>query len=197
METTTNFQKHTSSNRIQNYLIRNFNSQILDDINSVQPHSLLDAGCGEGFIMKLISESGICAEVNGIDTSTVALRIARKINPDLRISKGSVYDIPYAKNTFDLVTCLEVLEHLEDPQKALCELIRVSKRYVLISVPNEPFFQIANFLRGKYIHSLGNHPEHINHWSSSGVASLLVGMNCKIIHVSTPFAWTIILAKKS
>ena len=38
-------------------------------------------------------------------------------------------------NSFDTVTCLEVLEHLEDPQQALKELVRVSRKRVIITVP--------------------------------------------------------------
>ena len=44
--------------------------------------------------------------------------------------------LPYDDNSFDIVTCLDVLEHLDNPHQALKELIRVSKYSVFISLPN-------------------------------------------------------------
>lgn len=79
--------------------------------------------------------------------------------------QADVYRLPFPDGQFDLVTCLEVLEHLENYEKALQEIKRVAKKYVILSVPHEPWFQISNFLRGKYLKTLGNHPEHINKWN--------------------------------
>jgi ubiquinone/menaquinone biosynthesis C-methylase UbiE len=50
-------------------------------------------------------------------------------------TSGSIYDLPFADGTFELVLCTDLLEHLDDPKRAMHELVRVSKRWVLISVP--------------------------------------------------------------
>ena len=84
----------------------------------------------------------------------------------------SIYNIDSNDNNYDLVIACEVLEHLEEPEIALSELFRISNKYVLISVPNEPFWRIANFARGKYLNRLGNTPGHINHWSKNGIIDL-------------------------
>src|SRR5260370_4593459 len=78
---------------------------------------------------------------------------------------ASVVSLPFAGRSFDAVTCLEVLEHLDDPAAAVRELARVARRAVLVSVPFAPYFRIGNLLRGKYLGRLGNHPEHVQHWN--------------------------------
>ena len=73
--------------------------------------------------------------------------------------------LPFAAGSFDIVTCFEVLEHLDDPAVAVKELARVARRSLVLSVPHEPWFRVGNVLRGNYIGRLGNHPEHVQHWN--------------------------------
>jgi ubiquinone/menaquinone biosynthesis C-methylase UbiE len=56
---------------------------------------------------------------------------------------ASVLSLPFAARSFDTVTCLEVLEHLDDPSAAVRELARVARRAVVVSVPFEPYFLSA------------------------------------------------------
>jgi 2-polyprenyl-3-methyl-5-hydroxy-6-metoxy-1,4-benzoquinol methylase len=79
--------------------------------------------------------------------------------------RGSVQALPFAARSFDMVTCLEVLEHLADPAAAVRELARVARGAIVVSVPHEPYFQLGNLLRGKYLSENGNHPEHVQHWN--------------------------------
>jgi len=98
--------------------------------------------------------------------------------------------LQYKDNSFDLVICSEVLEHLENPQKALRELIRVSKKYILVSVPNEPWFYLFNYTQwGKDI-------GHINKWSKNKFVKFIKLKSYKVISVKTPFPWTMIFFRK-
>ena len=90
----------------------------------------------------------------------------------------------------------EVLEHLDDPKKGLKELVRVSKKYLLLSVPNEPYFMLANFLRGKNITRWGNDIEHIQHWTSSQFQLFVEKEGLKVISKRYPFPWTMFLLEK-
>lgn len=196
MDQTSNYTKHTSTNPIQRFLLAQFNRRLLECVKLANPDTVLDAGCGEGFTMSLLSEYGTTTTITGIDFSDDAIALAKKTAPTLQIKKASIYSIPYSDASVDLVICSEVLEHLENPDKAIAEIMRVSKKYVIVSVPNEPYFQLANFLRGKYLRSLGNHPEHINHWSSHSIVSKLKRAGLTIVNVHNPFAWTLVLASK-
>jgi len=105
--------------------------------------------------------------------------------------------LPYKDNAFDLVLCTEVLEHLDDPQKGLKELVRVSKKYLVISVPNEPFFMFAQLVRGKNWSRFGNDIEHINHWTMFGFPQFVKkNANVKILAKRFPFAWTMLMLEK-
>lgn len=198
--TTSNFQKHTSSNPIQKFLLSRyffaFEKLIPENINNI-----LDIGCGEGFLLEHLPSH---VQYIGIDNSSEAIQLAKnnKIlkseNPkkiqNIKFQKESVYSLPFSDNEFDLITCLEVLEHLKDYEKALSEIKRVAKKWIIISVPHEPWFQLSNFLRGKYFKRLGNHPEHINRWNPTKFKKL-ISKYFKIEKESYSFAWQIYLCK--
>lgn len=195
MEVTDNYKKHTHRNPIQRFLLNNFYKHVFALLQDVPNGSILDVGCGEGFTLNKLQEQGIGKKLEGIEYQKRAIALGKKQYPKLVIKQGSIYDLPYKANSFDLVLCTEVLEHMDDPKKALSELVRVSKKYLLLSVPNEPFFMLAQLLRGKNWSRFGNDIEHINHWTFLGFQKF-VGPKVKIKKVSIPFFWTIILGIK-
>lgn len=110
----------------------------LNDIIS-DGDKVLDVGCGLGYGMDIMSARA--SEVHGVDVDEKAVKYATKHaksnNP--KISQIKVYDgynLPYKDNEFDVITCVDVLEHVEDYDRFIDELLRVSKRAVLISTPN-------------------------------------------------------------
>jgi len=193
---TSNYLKHTSKNPLQRYLIGRFYSTLIEFALLATPVTILDAGCGEGFTVEKLWGECVAEKLVGIDSSMLALGLGRKLHPKLDLRYGDIYKLPYKKDSFDLVICSEVLEHLTKPQLALAEAVRVSKKHLIITVPNEPFFMLANFLRGKNISRLGNHPEHIQHWSFKRFKKFLKQQNLKVEYATTSFPWTIVLAQK-
>lgn len=195
-QATSNFLKHTSKNPVQQLLINNFYQILIRIIKPIKAKTILDVGCGEGFSLNKLHENNIGEKLEGIDYSKEAVLIGKKLFPRLLLKTGSIYDLPYKNNYFDLVLCTEVLEHLDNPKKALHEIIRVSKRYAIISVPNEPFFMMSNFLRGKNVIRFGNDPEHIQHWTVFSLRRFLKKENIKIKAVKLPFPWIMALVEK-
>ena len=224
MKITDNYKKHTSKNPVQKFLLGNFYNSLItliketdcffldfardrndgkrihNDEKGGNQHysinSILDAGCGEGFTLNKIYEAGVKEGLEGIDGSEEAISIGRKIHPHLSLKQGNIYKLPYKNNSFDMVLSTEVLEHLEYPQEALKKLIRVSKKYVLLSVPNEPWFRLANFLRGKNLSRFGNDIDHINHWSSKSFREFIQKEKVRILIVRRPFPWIMCLMEK-
>lgn len=192
----TNFVKHTSKNPIQNFLINNFYSSLTSLTKPLNPITILDAGCGEGFTMDKLSKSRVGKKIEGVEYSKGAIKLGKKNFPNLIFKKGSIYKLPYKDNSFDLVICTEVLEHLEEPVRVLKEILRVSKKYLIISVPNEPFFMLSNFLRGKNLSRLGNDLGHINHWNILSFRRFLSKENVAIIKTRLPFPWIMVTLKK-
>lgn len=192
---TDNYKKHTSQNPIQKFLINNFLISLLNEAERLKPQSILDVGCGEGFTLERLRKNKIGKKLVGIDFSEAAIQIGKKLHPSLTLRHGSVYDIPFKTGSFDLVICSEVLEHLEHPEKALTELARVTRKNCIISVPHEPWFMLANLLRGKNISRWGNDIEHIQHWSRRRI-SKTVGKYFHIMSLKNPFPWTLLITKK-
>ena len=194
-KTTDNYRKHTSKNPVQKYLIERFYTTLLSEIKNLKPSSILDVGCGEGFTLERLQDAGIGKKLEGVDYLDTAIQIGRKQFPQFTLRQGNIYALPYQDNSFDLLICSEVLEHLEHPDEALKELFRVTKKYVVFSVPNEPWFMASNFLRGKNWSRMGNDIEHINHWTSFSFARF-VQKEFKVRMLRKPFPWTIIIAEK-
>ena len=192
---TTNLEKHTTENPVSKFFLNNFKQLLLEQVKKLNPNSVLDVGAGEGFHLEMFRQNKIGKKLEGIEYMDEALLLAKQMHPKVTIKKGDIYKLPYQANSFDVVICTEVLEHIEDPTAALTELVRVSRKYLILTVPNEPLFTIQRILRGKNVLKLGAHPEHIQHWTS-GSFEKLVAKQCTIIDSKTPLPWTMITAKK-
>jgi 2-polyprenyl-6-hydroxyphenyl methylase/3-demethylubiquinone-9 3-methyltransferase len=89
--------------------------------------AVLDLGCGGGFMAEALTERG--ATVTGIDPSEAAIAAARRhaeandLEIDYRVSGGE--RLPFANGVFDIVVCVDVLEHVEDLKRVLTEIRRV------------------------------------------------------------------------
>lgn len=192
-----NYIKYSSNNPIQNYLIRRFLKKILSEIKFLRPKIVLDAGCGEAFVLKSLLDSGRNLEsLTGIDISKKAINMAKKMVPQARFGVMDIRNIESDDNHFDLVLCLETIEHIKNPEKALREIVRVSNKYILLSVPWEPFFSLANLLRLKNISLFGKDPEHVNFWSVRAFKKFIEANGLKVEKHEIIFPWQMILIKK-
>ena len=190
-----NLQKHLNPNPVQRYLLRRFHRQIASLLKATGAERILDAGCGEGFVVSYLLQGNDGLTITGIDCSLEAIEMARQMVPGGLFDLGDLREMPYGDDSFDLVMCLEVLEHLPDPHRGLRELRRVTSAYCLISVPHEPFFLATNFLRGKHVPAWGRDPEHLQHWTARQFRHL-VGQYFEIERFVYSFPWVIALGRK-
>jgi len=193
-----NFRKHTSGNPVQQVLIDRFHRRIVDQVVQLSPQQFLDAGCGEGFVARLLLQALPNLELTGCDLSKGALAVARETNPRATFVAGSVTEIPLPDKSVDVVGCFEVLEHLpgELPRAALAEFRRVARRAVVLSVPHEPFFCLANAARGKNldIRPRGSDPDHKQFWTRAAFGEM-VGEQFTVTELTGSFPWTICVAR--
>lgn len=123
--------------------------------------NVLSAGCGVGnFLMSFMELTGIEADLYGVDISFDAVRLAERKSRLATNDKnfrsdfqaGSVQDLPFKNNFFDIVHSQDVLEHLPDPEKAVAEMVRVTRKggWIFVHVPDyrlpyEPHYKISVF----------------------------------------------------
>jgi 2-polyprenyl-3-methyl-5-hydroxy-6-metoxy-1,4-benzoquinol methylase len=95
---------------------------------------LLDVGCGTGWMLESLKPRRVWAV--GLDFSVQGLKRVKITNGPVA---GSGTDLPFQDHSFDLVLCAEVLEHYPNGalEMAVAELSRVSRHYVLVTVPFE------------------------------------------------------------
>jgi SAM-dependent methyltransferase len=192
---TSNYLKHTHSNPVQRRLIDRFHRAIVGRIADLAPVSFLDAGCGEGFVAEILLQRLPDLELTGFDFNPAAVAVAAEKVPGATFRTASIFAIPFPNGSFDIVGCFEVLEHQEDPGAALRELARVARRAVVLSVPHEPYFSLANVARGKNLNvrPRGSDPDHRQFWSRRAFGSF-VDEVLDVAWLGGSFPWTICVA---
>lgn len=116
--------------------------------------TILDVGCGEGTLLSMLKAKQ--NKVFGIDASEAGRTASQKKDIDCRVVDISTEKFPYNDDIFDIVLCLETLEHIENPHNCIWEIKRVLKEkgLFIVSIPNSkilhPYvypglFELKNF----------------------------------------------------
>lgn len=195
-EITFNYLKHASQHPMRRWMINNFYKVMIEELAGLEITTILDAGCGEGFTLDRLIQHKIGKDLVGIDNSVAAINLGKKLFPHLDLKIGDIYNLLFKENSKDLVICAEVLEHLENPRRALGELLRVSKKYLVLSVPNEPFFSLKNLIIGRNITRFGSSKGHINWWTNFAFKKFVKQERVRIIKNSHPFPFILLLLEK-
>ncbi|HEY4254745.1 MAG TPA: bifunctional 2-polyprenyl-6-hydroxyphenol methylase/3-demethylubiquinol 3-O-methyltransferase UbiG, partial [Chlamydiales bacterium] len=97
------------------------------------PAKVLDVGCGAGLLTNQLSLEG--HTVSGVDLSDSSLEVAKRTDTTQNVQylKANAYCLPFPNETFDVVSAMDVLEHVEEPNCLIAEASRVLK-------PNGVFF---------------------------------------------------------
>ena len=138
--------------------------KIIEELEIQDGDTILDAGCGDGFYLHLLSELGKF-HLTGIDFDKNALNSAKKNLAKIKgikILYGSVMELPFKDSSFDKVILTEVAEHLPDDLKGLKEIHRVLKQggILVLTVPNhnypflwDPVNKVLEASTGRHIKS--------------------------------------------
>ncbi len=96
--------------------------------------SILDVGCGKGFLLDRIGRLLPDAELSGLDVEN------RLRYEGIGFTSGSVTRLPFPDKHFDTVICTHTVEHIIPIQQAVDELIRVTKRQLIVVTPCQRYF---------------------------------------------------------
>lgn len=188
--------KYNLDNPIQRRLVEAFQRQLFELFEWARPERVLDVGCGEGVLTEQMADRLEGGQIVGIDLDDPKLRAEwqRRQRPNLSYRAVPAERLPFDGDSFDLVSAIEVLEHVDDPERVLGEMRRAARRHLLVSVPREPVWRMLNVARGAYVRDWGNTPGHVNHWSKRSFVRLLSGYGT-VEHLRAPFPWTMALVR--
>jgi 2-polyprenyl-3-methyl-5-hydroxy-6-metoxy-1,4-benzoquinol methylase len=191
------FDKYGSTNPVVRRLMAGFERNVDELFAQAAPRSVLDVGCGEGILTAEWAQRLGSQRIVGIDLDDPKLAAewaARGERANLEFRTMTVQRLEFADDEFDLVAATEVLEHVDDPRRAVAEMARVAGRWLLVSVPHEPLWRMLNLARGAYLRDWGNTPGHLNHWTKGEFVTLL-GAHGDVVEVRSPFPWTMLLVR--
>jgi len=111
------------------------NPQLIKE--TFEPKKVLDLGCGPGALMHLLWEIGV--DVDGIDFAESSRRLATPEVRD-RITVGSIMEPIKPDNSYDLVVCREVMEHLTvfQVRRTVANIVRMTSRFIYVTTRFHP-----------------------------------------------------------
>ena len=191
---------YSSGNILIKFITSRFLNKISFLLNSINAYSLfgIDVGVGEGHMLYYLYKNKIINKIVGIDLDEERINFAKKHYPVCNYKVMDIYNLRHKNQRFDYIIATEILEHLPDPESALVNIQEVANAnaYIIISVPFEPYFQIGNFLRGKYWKRLGKTPTHLNFWTKKTFLKLLESyINIEIVCSFSTFPWILVLGR--
>lgn len=131
--------------------LTDLNNPCLDFIlNNIKPDtkSLIDIGCGNGYLLKKVHEKFPSIELYGFDIKDTDNSTFYKY------TKGNVEKMPFTDKQFDVVTCSHVVEHLVNLEQCAEELKRITNKQLFIVTPRQRYFyytldEHVNFFEAK------------------------------------------------
>jgi ubiquinone/menaquinone biosynthesis C-methylase UbiE len=140
---------------------------VLGALRGIAPTTLLDVGSGRGTFLWPLLAAMPYLDVASIDLSERRASdvdaVRRGGFPNLKAARADARALAFADDAFDVVTMLEVLEHMERPADAIRESVRVARRFAVVSVPSKE----------------DDNPEHIHVFDNRGLEAMLVDSGAK------------------
>lgn len=145
--------------------------KVLGILRGLSPASLLDVGSGRGTFLWPLLDAFPWLEVTAVDVNPVRVAdiaaVSRGGVPNLRALQSDAEELGLEDGYAEVVTQLEVLEHLTSPRRAAAEAVRVASKFVVASVPSKE----------------DDNPEHINLFDERGFESLFLDAGARGVKV--------------
>ena len=141
--------------------------------------SFLDVGCGNGsYVLKLADR----INAHGVDTDAYDSWLARRT----QFQVADAAALPFQDDSFDTVTCFEVIEHVPHPMRVLRELARVARQHVIVSVPNCAVSEGLSRSRLTYFHYTDR--SHVNFFTTATLIKAFeaAGITVKTCYLINP-----------
>lgn len=146
--------------------------QVLSFLQGIEFETLLDVGSGRGVFLLPFLETFPWVRVTSLDLLEERVTFLNELSAggysQLTAYRQDICGQPFPDNSFDVVTMLEVLEHIPEVEKAVAAAVRMAKKYVVVSVPSKP----------------DDNPEHIHLLTRDILTELFTQVGCGRLHFS-------------
>jgi ubiquinone/menaquinone biosynthesis C-methylase UbiE len=149
--------------------------KILEKINLQKSEKILDAGCGNGKLAEYLHDYPL---LYGFDFDANAVKRARKKGYKA-VSVGKIEKTRYANKEFDSTICIQVLPYVLNSTKAFQELKRITRKRIIVSVPNFNWINLK-LLSSKKRDMIHNSKYHSNYTSTKFLINLAKENKIKI-----------------
>lgn len=119
------YQKGVKNNLLQRLWHHRKLEVVCNLIESANPKNILDVGCASGWFLSQIAQRFPKAKCIGIDVYKNAIQYGKKRYPSLKFMVADAHSLPFPDDSFDVIVCTEVLEHVLKPEQVISEIKRV------------------------------------------------------------------------
>lgn len=139
-------------------------------LHSLSFETMLDVGSGRGVFLIPFMKEFPWVRVTSLDLLEKRVTFLNDLADggfrQLHAEQKNICDQPFPDGSFDVVSLLEVLEHIPDVEKAVAAAVRMAKQYVVVTVPSKP----------------DNNPEHIHLLTKDRLTQLFGAAGCTRLH---------------
>ena len=156
--------------------------QVLGFLHGIEFDTLLDVGSGRGVFLLPFMEEFAQVQVTSLDLLDKRVTFLNELAvggySQLTAYNKNICDQPFPENSFDVVTLLEVLEHIPEVDKAVAAAVKMARKYIVVSVPSKE----------------DNNPEHIHLLTKEILTKLFADAGCTKLHFSGVNGHLIVMA---
>lgn len=146
--------------------------QVLGFLHGIEFETLLDVGSGRGVFLLPFMEEFPQVQVTSLDLLDKRVTFLNELSAggygQLTAYNKNICNQPFPDNSFDVVTLLEVLEHIPEVEKAVAAAVKMARKYVVVSVPSKE----------------DDNPEHIHLLTKDMLTKLFDAAGCSKLHFS-------------
>ena len=139
-------------------------------LHSLSFETMLDVGSGRGVFLIPFMKEFPYVKVTSLDLLEKRVNFLNELADggfeQLRAFQADICDAPFPENSFDVVTLLEVLEHIPQVEKAIQAAVHLARAYVVVSVPSKP----------------DDNPEHIHLLTKEKLTGMFGDAGCDRLH---------------
>lgn len=144
--------------------------RVLGFLHSISLTTMLDVGSGRGVFLIPFMKEFPHVRVTGLDLLEKQVTFLNELAdggfPQLHAQMADICTQSFSENSFDVVTMLEVLEHIPEVEKAVAAAVRIARQYVVVTVPSKP----------------DNNPDHIHLLTKEKLSRLFEEAGCTKLH---------------